>query len=40
LHYFEAKIENYLKNFAKRFGGLEKSRTFATRLRKNGQKVH
>ena len=34
----EAKLEKILKNFAEKFGGKEKSRTFAARLRNNGTK--
>ena len=35
---FKAKIEKILKKFAEKFGGKEKSRTFAARLRNNGNK--
>ena len=35
---FKAKVEKILKNFAEKFGGKEKSRTFAARLRNNGIK--
>jgi len=35
-----AKLEKYFKKIVKKFGGLEKVRIFAARLRENGQKVH
>ena len=31
------KCKNFCKKSAEKFGGKEKSRTFATRLRKNGK---
>ena len=33
----EEKCENFCKKSAEKFGGKEKSRTFATRLRNNGK---
>ena len=33
---FSTKLQKILKKSAEKFGGKEKSRTFATRLRKNG----
>ena len=41
MHFFalsEAKLEKILKKIAEKFGGKEKSRTFAARLRNNGTK--
>ena len=41
MHFFalsEAKLEKILKKIAEKFGGKEKSRTFAARLRNNGIK--
>ena len=35
----EGKCENFCKKSAEKFGGKEKSRTFATRLRKNGSSL-
>lgn len=32
-------IENFRKNIAEKFGGKEKNRTFAARLRNNGNKI-
>ena len=31
------KVQNFAKKSAEKFAGKEKSRTFATRLRKNGK---
>ena len=36
-YWSEKKLQKSVKKSAEKFGGKEKSRTFATRLRKNGK---